>query len=63
MRTPYMKETEEALLHTYNRFPVEFDRGEGVYLYDAEGRKYLHDLDGISNDPIPVVKTKWDRKK
>ena len=48
MRTPYMKETEEALLHTYNRFPVEFDRGEGVYLYDAEGRKYLDFAAGIA---------------
>ena len=43
-----MKETEEALLHTYNRFPVEFDRGEGVYLYDAEGRKYLDFAAGIA---------------
>lgn len=29
----------------------------------AEGRKYLHNLDGISSDPVPVVKTKWDHKK
>lgn len=27
----------------------------------AEGRKYLNNLDGISTDQIPVVKTKWDR--
>ena len=29
----------EHLLHTYNRFPVVFDQGEGVYLYDTEGKE------------------------
>ena len=37
----YMKETNEALLHTYNQFPVVLDHGEGAYLYDTEGKKYL----------------------
>lgn len=37
----YMKETNEALLHTYNQFPVVLERGEGTYLYDTEGKKYL----------------------
>ena len=36
----YMKETNEALLHTYNQFPVVLDHGEGAYLYDTEGKKY-----------------------
>ena len=35
----YMKETNEALLHTYNQFPVVLERGEGAYLYDTEGKK------------------------
>ena len=35
----YMKETNEALLHTYNQFPVVLDHGEGAYLYDTEGKK------------------------
>ena len=30
----YMQATERNLVHTYNRFPVTLDRGEGVYLYD-----------------------------
>lgn len=34
----YMKETNEALLHTYNQFPVVLERGEGAYLYDTEGK-------------------------
>jgi acetylornithine/N-succinyldiaminopimelate aminotransferase len=39
---------EQALLiPTYERFPVLFERGEGVYLYDAEGKKYLDLLSGI----------------
>ena len=37
----YMKMTEENLLHTYNRFPITLDRGDGVYLYDTDGKKYL----------------------
>ena len=36
-----MKEAEESMLHTYNRFPVVFDHGEGVYLYDTDGKEYL----------------------
>ena len=36
----YMKETNEALLHTYNQFPVVLERGEGAYLYDTEGKKF-----------------------
>mgnify|MGYP002617968563 CR=1 FL=1 len=37
----YMKETNEALLHTYNQFPVVLDHGEGAYLYDTEGKKRI----------------------
>lgn len=34
----YMEETNSELVHTYNRFPVVLDHGEGVYLYDTEER-------------------------
>ena len=44
----YMKETNEALLHTYNQFPVVLDHGEGAYLYDTEGKKYLDFAAGIA---------------
>lgn len=44
----YMETTENSLVHTYNRFPVVLDRGEGVYLYDAEGKKYLDFAAGIA---------------
>ena len=36
------------MLHTYNRFPVVLDHGEGVYLYDTEGKKYLDFAAGIA---------------
>lgn len=44
----YMESAEGALLHTYNRFPVVLDRGEGVYLYDTDGKKYLDFAAGIA---------------
>ena len=43
-----MNHAEESILHTYNRFPVMFDRGEGCYLYDTEGKKYLDFAAGIA---------------
>ncbi|MBO5521252.1 MAG: aspartate aminotransferase family protein, partial [Eubacterium sp.] len=49
MNTEQIKQvTEEHVLHTYNRFPVAFVRGEGMYLYDAEGKKYLDFAAGIA---------------
>ena len=39
---------EEVLLHTYNRYPVVLDHGEGVYLYDSDGKKYLDFCAGIA---------------
>ena len=44
----YMQKTEQSLVHTYNRFPVVLERGEGVYLYDTEGKKYLDFGAGIA---------------
>ena len=44
----YIEEAEKALLHTYNRYQVVLDRGDGVYLYDIEGKKYLDFVSGIA---------------
>jgi acetylornithine/N-succinyldiaminopimelate aminotransferase len=41
------KSEESLLLSTYERYPVLLERGEGVYLFDAEGRRYLDFLSGI----------------
>lgn len=44
----YIRITEENVLHTYNRFPVVFARGEGVRLYDTDGKEYLDFAAGIA---------------
>ena len=44
----YIDEAESALLHTYNRFQVVLDKGDGVYLYDIEGKEYLDFVSGIA---------------
>lgn len=44
----YIDEAEAALLHTYNRYQIVLDRGEGVWLYDTEGKKYLDFMSGIA---------------
>ncbi len=40
-------EAEKDLLHTYNRYQIVLDHGDGMYLYDAEGKKYLDFMSGI----------------
>lgn len=39
---------EESLLHVYNRFSLVLDHGDGVYLYDTDGKKYLDFAAGIA---------------
>lgn len=48
MNNAYIEKAEESILHTYNRFPVVFDRGEGVHLFDTDGKKYLDFAAGIA---------------
>ncbi|MCR4686880.1 MAG: aspartate aminotransferase family protein [Lachnospiraceae bacterium] len=42
-----INEGEEYILHTYNRFPVVFDHGDGMNLYDVNGKEYLDFVSGI----------------
>lgn len=44
----YIDEAEKELLHTYNRYQIVLDKGEGVYLYDTDGKKYLDFAAGIA---------------
>lgn len=44
----YMEQSEQYVLHTYNRFPVVIKSGEGVYLEDVEGKRYLDFGAGIA---------------
>ena len=43
----YIEEAEQVLLHTYNRYQIVLDKGEGVHLYDIEGKEYLDFVSGI----------------
>ena len=44
----YIEEAEAALLHTYNRYQVVLEKGEGAYLYDIEGKEFLDFASGIA---------------
>lgn len=44
----YIEEAEKALLHTYNRYQVVLEKGDGVHLYDLEGKEYLDFCAGIA---------------
>lgn len=45
---PYNVEYDKYIMKTYNKFSIEADKGEGVYLYDTSGKKYLDMCAGIA---------------
>lgn len=44
----FIDESEQYLIHSYNRYPIVLDHGEGVYLYDTTGKRYLDFGGGIA---------------
>jgi acetylornithine/N-succinyldiaminopimelate aminotransferase len=57
---------QQYLLQTYNRYPVAFERGKGVFLFDLEGKKYLDFLSGLGVNALGhahprIVKTIRDQ--
>lgn len=48
MMKEYIEEAEKDLLHTYNRFQIVLEKGDGVHLYDIEGKEYLDFVSGIA---------------
>lgn len=48
MENNYIQTAEEALLHTYNRYQIVLEKGEGSYLYDTNGKEYLDFAAGIA---------------
>ena len=44
----YMQKGEDYILKTYNRYPVVFEKGDGVCLYDMDGKRYLDFAAGIA---------------
>jgi len=47
-KTNYIEKAEQSLLHTYKRYEIILDKGEGVYLYDTDGKQYLDFAAGIA---------------
>lgn len=56
----YIKREEGAMLHTYNRFPVVLEKGEGVYLYDTDEKKYLDFAAGIAVEALGYGNRKYN---
>lgn len=55
-----MSEKNSYLAEVYNQYPFEYERGEGVYLYDTEGREYIdfyggHAVSILGHSPLAVV--------
>lgn len=44
----FVEEGNKYLIGNYARYPVSFEKGEGVYLYDEKGKKYIDMLAGIA---------------
>lgn len=44
---PYIQEANQQFVSVYNRYPIILDHGDGMYLYDTEGKKYLDFGSGI----------------
>ncbi|MGN1139573.1 MAG: aspartate aminotransferase family protein [Oliverpabstia sp.] len=44
----YIDQAEQVILHTYNRFQIVLEKGQGVRLYDVEGKEYLDFAAGIA---------------
>ncbi|MCR4740033.1 MAG: aspartate aminotransferase family protein [Lachnospiraceae bacterium] len=57
--TEMINTAERDLLHTYNRFPVVFDHGEGVRLYDTDGKEYLDFCAGIAVHALGYGNEAW----
>ncbi|MDF2842210.1 MAG: argD [Herbinix sp.] len=44
----YIEEADQVLMQTYSRYQIVLDRGEGMYLYDVNDKKYLDFAAGIA---------------
>ena len=61
-----VKSESEVLLPTYDRQKVLFTRGQGVYLWDSQGKKYLDFLSGLGVNALghghPAIKAVLKRQ-
>jgi acetylornithine aminotransferase len=44
----FLERERESFFHTYKRLPLDIDRGEGVYLFDKTGKRYLDLFGGLA---------------
>ena len=44
----WIESADRVLMHTYGRYPIVLERGDGVYLYDRDQKKYLDFGAGIA---------------
>ena len=56
----YIDVAEQNLLHTYNRFSLVLDHGDGVYLYDTDGKEYLDFTAGIAVNALGYGNQKYN---
>lgn len=50
---------EAYVMHTYGRFPVDIDHGEGATLYSLSGKKYIDFTSGIGVNSLGYGNPKW----
>ena len=50
---------ETYVMHTYGRFPVDIDHGEGATLYSLSGRKYIDFTSGIGVNSLGYANPQW----
>lgn len=48
-------ESKYSILKTYGRLPISFEKGEGVWLFDKQGNKYLDALAGVAVNTLGHV--------
>ena len=49
------------VMNTYGRQPVAFSHGEGVWVWDVHGKRYLDGLSGIAVEPSRAPSIRWYR--
>lgn len=49
---------EKVVMKTYSRYPIAFSHGEGVYLWDTNGKKYLDFVAGIAVNSLGCANEK-----
>jgi len=52
--------SDEVFIPIYKRFPVIFDHGDGIYLYDTDGKEYLDFASGVGRVKKLANKTQCD---